>query len=384
MEVKQIYDLVNKATAEIVGEENLLKEDLSNLVEVGTAVFNANAMDKYVGKLVNHIGKVIFVNRVYKGSVPSVLMDGWEYGSVLEKVQVDLPEATENESWELEGGTSYDPNIFYKPSVSAKFFNKRITFEVPMSFTEKQVKQSFSNAQQMNGFVSMLYNACDKTITIKLDGLIMRTINNLVAETVYADYGVEPLSSKSGVKAINVLYLYNQLKGTSLTADKALQDTEFIKYASYIIKLYGTRIGTISTLFNIEGKERFTPTDLLHLVMLADFKDSADVYLQSSTFHNELTKLPNAETVPFWQGSGKTYSLEDVSKIDVKTASGGNVEVTGLLAVMFDRDALGVCNVDRRTTTNYNPKAEFYTNWYKYDAEYFNDFQENCIVFFMA
>ena len=180
------------------------------------------------------------------------------------------------------------------------------------------------------------------------------------------------------------MYLYNQLKGTSLTADKALQDTEFIKYASYIIKLYGTRIGTISTLFNIEGKERFTPTDLLHLVMLADFKDSADVYLQSSTFHNELTKLPNAETVPFWQGSGKTYSLADVSKIDVKTASGDNVEVSGLLAVMFDRDALGVCNVDRRTTTNYNPKAEFYTNWYKYDAEYFNDFQENCIVFFMA
>ena len=155
MTINQIYELVNAATSEILGESAVVAEDLSNVVDIGTEIFNANAVDNYVRSLVNHIGRVIFVNRPYAGNVPSVLMDGWEYGSVLEKITADLPEATENESWELTNGESYDPNIFYKPTVSAKFFNKRVTFEIPMSFTERQVKESFSNATQLNGFLSM-------------------------------------------------------------------------------------------------------------------------------------------------------------------------------------------------------------------------------------
>ena len=384
MKVSQIYELMNSVTKEVLGEEAVVNEDLSNVVDIGTALFNASAIDAYVKSLVNHIGKVIFVNRPYSGSVPSVLMDGWEFGSVLEKISADIPEATENESWELENGTSYDPNIFYKPSVTAKFFNSKVTFEVPMSFTEKQVKQSFSSAEQLNGFLSMLYNAVDKSMTIKIDSLVMRTINNMIAETIYADYQGASTSTKSGVRAVNLLKLYNDKFSTSLTAEAAITDPAFVRFASYTLGLYSDRLSKISTLFNVEGKERFTSADYLHVVLLSDFAKAADAYLQSDTYHNELTKLPNAETVPYWQASGTDYGFESVSKIDVKTSSNKTVSQTGILGVMFDRDALGVTNLDRRVTTNYNPKAEFYSNWYKFDAGYFNDLSENFVVFFVA
>lgn len=384
MKVSQIYELMNSVTREVLGEEAVVNEDLSNVVDIGTALFNASAIDAYVKSLVNHIGKVIFVNRPYSGSVPSVLMDGWEFGSVLEKISADIPEATENESWELENGTSYDPNIFYKPSVTAKFFNSKVTFEVPMSFTEKQVKQSFSSAEQLNGFLSMLYNAVDKSMTIKIDSLVMRTINNMIAETIYADYQGASTSTKSGVRAVNLLKLYNDKFSTSLTAEAAITDPAFVRFASYTLGLYSDRLSKISTLFNVEGKERFTSADYLHVVLLSDFAKAADAYLQSDTYHNEFTKLPNAETVPYWQASGTGYDFESVSKIDVKTASNNTVSQTGILGVMFDRDALGVTNLDRRVTTNYNPKAEFYSNWYKFDAGYFNDLSENFVVFFVA
>lgn len=384
MEVKQIYQLLNNVTDEVLGEHSVISEDLSNVVDIGTEIFNANAVDNYVRSLVNHIGKVIFVNRPYAGNVPSVLMDGWEYGAVLEKITADLPEATENESWDLQDGASYDPNIFYKPSVSVKFFNKRVTFEVPLSFTEKQVKESFSNAEQLNGFMSMLYNAVDKSMTVKLDSLIMRTINNMIGETVYDDYQGASISSKTGVKAVNLLYAYNNKFSKSLTATAAVTDPDFIKFAAYQMGLYSMRLTKMSTLFNAGGKPRFTPADYLHVVMLADFKKAAAVYLQSDTFHEEFTALPNAEEVPFWQGSGQAFSFSDVSLVDVKTASNHDVQVTGVLGVMFDRDALGVTNQDRRVTTNYNPKAEFFNNWYKFDAGYFNDTNENFIVFFVA
>ena len=390
MEVKQIYALVNDATSEVLGKQDLVKEDLSNLVDVGTEIFDTNATDNYVKSLVNHIGKVIFVNRPYSGNVPSVLMDSWEFGSVLEKISAAMPSATENESWELENGKEYSQDIFYKPTVSAKFFNKKVTYEIPMSFTEKQIKESFDSATQLNGFLSMLYNAVDKAMTVKIDSLIMRTIDNMIGETIVSDYydtktkTLIDLSTKSGIKAVNLLKLYNEKFGKQLTVTNCINDSEFIRYASYMMGLYKDRLSKISTLFNVGGKERFTSNENLHIVMLSEFKASANSYLQSDVFHNELVSLPSAETVPYWQGSGKDYSFASTSKITVKTASGTEVTASGILGVMFDSEALGVSNLDRRVTSSYNAKAEFYTNYYKFDSGYFNDLNENFVVFFVA
>lgn len=393
MEVKQIAELMNTVTEEVLGKEAMVAEDLSNIVEVGREFENAQALDKYVKSLYNHIGKVEFVNRVYKGTVVSVLMDGWEYGSIREKITCDnLPEATENESWELVDGQSYDPHVFHAPSVSAKFFNKKVTLEIDMSFTEMQVKQSFSNVTQLDGFISMIRTSIENSMTVKLDALIARTINNMIAETIFDDYKTgEPgeetlgvLTGKSGIKAVNVLYLYNQQYSKSITAAQALADPDFIRYAAFVIGLYKDRLTKISTLFNIGGKDRFTPNESLHAVLLSEFRRAADVFLQSGTFHEEYTKLIDAEIVPYWQASGTDYAFQNTSKINVKTADGHDVVAGGIIGFMWDRYALGVTNMNRRVTTEWNPKAEFINNFYKMDSEYFNDFNENAVVFFVA
>ena len=391
MTVQQIYTLMNTVTSEIMGKSDVVKEDLSNVVDVGKELFSNTDVDNYVKSLVNHIGKVIFVNRPYKGNVPSMMMDSWEFGSVLEKIQADIPQATENKSWELTDGQSYDPNVFYKPTVSVKFFNSRVTFEVPMSFTEKQVKDSFSNAAQLNGFLSMLYNAVDKSMTVKVDSLVMRTIDNMIAHTLHAEFpdvNDDDYSAVSGTKAVNLLKLYNAKYNKTLTAEQAVTDPDFIRYASYIMGVYADRMGKLSTLFNVGEKERFTPSDMLKVVMLSDFEKAASTYLYANTWHNENVKLPTAETVPYWQGSGQDYSFANTSKIHVSITDGssGTIEVSaaGILAIMYDRDAMGVCNTDRRVTTQYNAKAEFFNNFYKFDASYFNDLNENFVVFFVA
>lgn len=387
MLVTQIYEIMNDVTSEILGGSAVVNEDLSNIVDIGNAIFDATSIDNYVKSLVDKVGRVIFVNRPYAGGAPSVLRDAWEFGCVLQKISADLPEATENESWALQNGESYDPNIFYKPSVSAKFFSKRVTFEVPMSFTELQVKSAFNSAEELNSFISMLYNAVDKAMTVKLDGLVMRTINAMIGETIHAEYGSDSLSGGTHVKAINLLYEYNNgpnAGGTALTVAKCFTDPDFIRFAVKQMNIIRNRMAKISTLFNIGGKARFTPTEYMNTVMLSDFKESADVYLQSDTFHDEYTRLAPADVVPYWQGSGTGYDLTSISKIDVVTPSGDTVQASGILAVMFDRDALGVANLDRRTTSNYNPKAEFYNNWFKMDAGYFADLNENFVVFLVA
>lgn len=378
MDIKQIYEFVNGATEEALGQSGLVAEDLGNIVDVGNAIFNASAMDKYVKALVNRIGKVIFVNRKYEGSAPSVLMDSWEYGSVLQKVsQNQLPEATENETWELVDGQSYDPHVFHQPKgVEAKFYNKYITFEIDMSFTEEQLKMSFTSAVQLNGFISMLYTNVENSMTVKLDELIRRTINNMIGATLH---------TANAARAINLLTMFKAAyPDTTVTAATAMNNPDFIRYACYVIKMTHDRMRTMSTVFNEGGVPRFTPKDLSHIVLLSDFASGADIFLQSNTFHDELSALPTAETVPYWQGSGTGYAFSDVSKINVKTVGGDTVTQSGILGVMFDRNALGVASPERKTTSEWTASAEFFTNFYKYKAGYFNDYNENFVVFYIG
>lgn len=387
MQVTQVYELMNTITQEILGDSVVVQEDLSNVVELGEAFENAGGLDNFVRSLNDHIGRVIFVNRVYGGRAPSVLMDGWEYGSILEKVRANMPAATENESWSLEDNVSYDPNIFYKPSISVKFFNHRVTFEIPISLTERQVKSAFSNATQLNAFFSMIQTAIQNSMTVKLDSLIMRTINAGIGETLADAFSDGAYGSGSTTRAVNLLYLYNttyNAGGTALAAADALSSKDFLRFAAYHLMLYSDRLEVISKLFNIEGTDKFTPKSRQKIVLLSEFKRAADVYLQSDTFHDELTRLPASDSVTYWQGSGTGYAFADTSAINIKTPSGDTVEASGILGVIFDRDALGVANLDRRVTTNYNPKAEFWNEWHKMDAGYFLDESENMVVFYVA
>lgn len=384
MEMKQIYDLANAATKEAIGDSVLLQEDLQNVVDVGTEIFNARSIDKFVRALVDHIGRVIFVNRKYNGDAPSVLMDSWTYGAAMEKITSEMPEATTNESWELTDGASYDPNIFIKPNVSAKFFNKRTTFEIDRSIADLQARSGLSSAAQMTAFIEMLFNEVDKSATVKTSEIIRRTIANFAAETFYDMNSGGTYTGAGNTRCVNLLSRYNTQYSKSLTASAAIYDPDFIRYAVYQMGLFKTRLRSMSKLFNIGGMSRFTPDEMLHFVLLSEFANAADVFLQSGTFHEQFTAMPKAEIVPYWQGSGTGYAFGDTSKIYCTTADGHSVTATGILGVMFDRDALGVMNPDRRVTTNYNPKAEFTNYFYKFDSQYFNDFNENFVVFYVA
>lgn len=378
MKVTQIKDLVNSSLKEVNGSSQLLKEDLSNVVDIGKELLNNDDVDNFVKKLVDRVGKTVFNDRVYQGSAPSVLMDAWEYGSVVEKIDSDLPKVEENDSWKLEDGKSYDQDIFYQPKVSAKFFNSKTTFDIPMSFTKMQVESAFSSATELNSFISMLMVKTQNAMTVNLDGLIMKTINNFTANVINA---------KKGMQVVNLLDMYNKTAQTKVTVDNALTSPDFIKFANLTINTYRDRLTKMSTLFNQAGLNKFTPTDDQHLVILSDLASASKVYLESDTYNQDNVKIANYDTVPYWQGSGTTYGFKDTSKIDVAIKDGAQTKEiiqTGILGVLFDTSALGVSCQNPRTTTAVNARAEFYTNFNKYDAMYYNDLNENFVVFMIA
>jgi hypothetical protein len=383
MDVKQIYTLVNSITQELIGDSGLIKEDMSNLVDVGSSVL-ANNSDNYVKALSNRVGKTIFNSDVYKPSlVPNVMRDSWEYGSILQSVNAVIPDAASNDSWDLTNNTDYSPNIFYKPSVSQKFFNKRCTFEINMSFTEKQVKESFNSQTELNSFINMLYQTVENSFAIKAESLVQRAINNAIAETVNHESGVN-----NSLIFVNLLDKYNSEHGLSgdsaLTADKCLNNLDFLKYIAFQILRYRDLLKSPSKLFNTEGILRFSNAENINTVMISEVFQRINVFLESGLFNPEKLSLTNIFTIPYWQGSGTGFAFDDISTVKVKTASGTDVTQSGIIGCMFDKNSIGVCNSEKRVTTNYNPRAEFYTNFYKYDCQYFNDLSQNCVVFYIA
>lgn len=393
MKVEQIYSLVNTIYGEIVEGDNIVTEDLSNVVDIGRAIFDATSVDKFVNKLVDHIGRLVIVERPYQGTAPGLLMDSWEYGSVKEKVTMRrLPVAESNESWNLVDGNVYEQDQFNQPDVMVTFFDKYVTFEVTLSIADKQVKSAFDNVTQLNSFISMIYEAMSTALTVRLDSLIERTINNFMAQTIHAEYpdpsGTTPYAGSSKLKAVNLLKLYNDTFGASLTADKALYTPEFIRFAIFQLKMFTVRLKKMSTLFNIKELERFTPEDRMKVVLLNDFAAAADVYLRSDTYHNDLVKLPEADVVPYWQGTGSDYSFTNISKIDVQVDDGNGgtatVQIGGILGCIFDIEAAGVSCLSKNMTMHRNDRAEFQNVWDKTKVGYFNDLSENGVVFFIA
>ena len=380
MKIKQVYSILNDAVKEVLGATAVVQEDLSDVVSIGESIANANLYDKYVGALVNRIAKNIFSIRAYSGRAPKVLMDSWEFGSIVQKVHMKLPEAEENESWELTNNTVYEQDTFYKPDVSVKLWNQKTTFEIPLSIAEEQLKQSFLGREEMARFISMIYLAVENSLTLKFDALVMRTINNFIGATIY--------DNAVGTRYVKLLTEYNTIYGTSLTNTKALYDKDFLRYCAYRIKQVASRMSQYSTLFNIGGTEKHTPRDMLHIVMLDYLDAGVSSFLQSDTFHDELVKLPEADIVSCWQGSGTGFALADASKVYVqvldKTGTKRSVEQGYVVACLFDRDALGVTAFNKRSTNHYNAKAEFFNYWYKEDAGYFNDYNENFVVFVVA
>lgn len=385
MKVAQIAEAVNQIVKEEMGLDIVIEEDLSNIVNLGTELDGlTDGYENFVGKLHDHIGLMIFVDRVYRSSMPDIRKESFEFGSIVEKVDAEPGEFRENDSWQLQDGHSYDQDIFYGTEVNSLWWNGATTFEIRYSRVNDQVKSAFSNASQFVRFWGMIETKVRNKITLAMESLTRRLYNALTAETLYDAFPAADYSQGSTTRAVNLLYLYNQETGANLAKKDALRNLEFLKFASMTIWHTMDRMKEQSVLYNIKGKNRFTPRDRMTVLMLSEFVHHADMYLQADTFHDEYVKLPGAATIAHWQGTGTEPNFASESSINVKTPSGHTVVADGILCVLADWDALGIYNDQPKTLAHNTELEEFTTYKYSQKASYYADTGENYVVFFIA
>ncbi len=393
MVVKQIADFTNEIVKEVLGEENLVQENLEGIVDVGNSILSSvDNKENWLKSLTDRIARFEISNRLFNVEFPSLFRENYEWGSAREVVDIDLMSASETQTWNLIDGQEYPDNIFYGATADVKFFNSKTTFTIAISRTDEQIKSAFLNEDEYISFVNGLEIAVRNSITIRKNALSRRVINSLIGDTIYDDYGSGDMSASSGQKAINVLYLYNQTvdSADALTVDNCFTSREFLKFLAKTIADTSSYMKAPSTAFNVNGRVKNTPEDYMHTILLQSVKSSLEYYLDSETFHDEYITLKNlgtVETTPYWQGMGTgsdTYSFDEISGINIITASGNTVNASGIVGVIYDHYACGITQENPRTTAHYVSSAEFTNEWYKEDASYFENLNEQCVVFFVA
>lgn len=380
MKINQVATILNSINSEMAGETAItaVNEDLSNIVDVGRELTAGqtditNFFESYGKKLIDKVGRLVVVDRTYKSTAPNIQRDSWEFGSILEKVRVSVNELTDDTTWTLNRGDKPDQFEYQPAELSAKYFDSYDTFMTQISLPEKTLQSAFKSVSAMGKVISAIENKVQMKLAISRDNLVRRAINNLIAEKIARN------------KDINLLALYNTSAGTSLTPQAAMFNASFLKFAVFTIMKYKKMLNEPSVLFGEEGFVNFTPDDKMKMILLDHFSQSAKVFMESDTYHNDIVSLgDNFQTVPFWQGSGvdTTFSFNTISGINVKTAStGATVATSGVIGVIFDEDACAVCMEDIQTTGNYASNGRFYNYFHYVDARYMNDLSENCIVF---
>lgn len=376
MKITQVYELVNDLYKEFVGSEEVKTADMTNVVDMGKEVVDATDVEPLYKTIASKVGKTKFVDRPYESRAPRIQKDAYEFGSILEKIDSDIPEAIQNESAMLQDGTSYDNQIYTASKVHSKYFTDKDTFQIPLSKQDKYIKGAFTSETKLAGFFSMLESGVQKGKGVRMDQLIKSTIATAIGEII-----------KNGkeTQKIHLLSEYNTEHGTTLTAEQALKDESFLRDLSVKYKLTAGRMGELNVVYNEGGRPRQTPKGKLHAVMLDEVARKLEAYLYNANgqFGNEYLKVEDIDTCSFWQGGAEGgYKWADISKIDVKLPESGEVVTqSNVVGILFDDEAIVVSNEDDRVTSFYNAAAEFVNLWYKFDASYLIDTNEQIVVF---
>ena len=374
--VEQIYTLVNETAKESMGEKAIAVKDVSSLIALGDSVLSSNVdTENFLNTLVDRIARTVFSVRRYETDTEGMVRHPFEFGCIVQKIYVDMPEAKQNNSWEI-GKEGYTP-VFapvIKPTAKQKLFKGITTWEVDVTIPDYMLRTAFLNETSMATFIDAIFTAMDNMITLALE-------NN--ANLTRASFIARKLKGGKPCGAINLLNEYNTLTSASLTVESAMMNAEFLAWASRAINLWVKRMSKMSVLFNEEGYKRHTPKDKIVVNLLQDFTSACDTFLGANTFHDELVKLPMYDSVAYWQGAGESFDFDDTSAIKVKIDESNTIEKKGIIGVVYDYEAMGVTLNERRSTSERNNHDE-YTNYYnKANIGYFNDMSENGIVFYL-
>lgn len=378
MEVNQIYELANSIASQAIGKSAITVTDTASLVALGEQVLSSrDNVENFTNQLILRIGRTIISYRDYSNNLAPIMMDSMQWGAIVQKLDGEMPDIIEDEAWNLEDGKSVDMYIVSKPKLYQNFFCKRTTYSAMLTIWKKNLKDAFLSEQAMAAFVNSLYGRVRNKLELVSENLAKLTIDNFIA-LIY--------SNNVATQKVHLLTEYNAVAGTAITNPmQALYDESVLRFSVGRMLLTSKALQTMSTLYNGGGRERFTPKNKQIFIMNNMFDVNMATQVQYAAYNETKVSINSSMTLPYWQ------SPDNPLQINLQVKTGGtedsaveNVVVDNVLGVIFDRDALGTFRKETEVETTPLNARGLYTNtfWHE-DQMYFNDINENGVIFLL-
>lgn len=366
MKTEQIFALVNETAEQALGKSAIKVLDTSTLVSLGNAVLSSsNNTEAFLNTLIQKVGRVIYSHRKYRNKLGDMMLNDFEYGAILQKIKARMPKAEADQSFNLEDGESVDHYAVNKPKVDQKLFVTRTPYQFHVTIQRTTLKEAFLSPEGIYNLIGIIIGEVRNAIEYSLENLGRDTISNYIAEA-------------DGNRVINLLTEYNALHDDStLTANTALYDESFLRFAIGRIKKVIKKMSDLSVTYSGGDIERFTPEEDLRIKVLSDLETNLETVVQWAAFNDKYVKLNGFQELNYWQ------SEKTPMNVQVKRASDGTEKtVANVVAIVHDRDALGMYKIEEDIlTTPVNAGGRYYNIYWHEQQLWFNDLTENFAVF---
>lgn len=377
MKLTQVATLLNETIVpNLLGEGTTISADLSNIVDLGTALEDVTAedMQDFAKDLVVGVARNLFDSRSYRSETYGLMNDAREYGGVIQRVKVRLYSATDSPIWTLQNGQDYFDGTYYGADIDSKIYTKDTIFQVKNSIPVEKFKQSFTSPDGVMSLIATIEQQVDNTITMELNGLAKTTLQQMIATSV------------ANGQVIHLLTEYNTLAGLTgddaLTADTCLYNAPFLRWCAMTIVRLRDLTQDMNKKYNDGSIETFTPADDLRVTLLSEFARSIEFNMEADTFHNDLVAVGEYNTINFWQNSSDDMlpSLGVTAEVKTNVGEAEPVTVSGCVALISDRYAGGVSARLDKITAQYIANGDYTTYFHHIANSRFIDTRNTGIV----
>lgn len=374
IEVNQIYDLCNQIFQQMTGRTDIAAVDSASLVAMGNEVSNLGKNDLWLNTLARRIGLTIDSYRAYRNKFSDLYRTQVEWGALVQKLTVEMPDAVADDMYKVGqmNGQALDHYIINNPKAKQKIFDKETPYSFFITMQEKMLTEAFLNAGAMSSFVNQVFGKVQNKIEVVLEDLARVALVNMMCN----------LSTKQEIKLVT---LYNSRTGSTLNPQTALFDHGFMCFAIGMMNNIASKLETMSVLFNADSYDRFTPKSEQRFYVLADFITQLETVVQYAAFGPQYVNKPVDIAIPYWQGVKEGQDVNDIaviSKVIGKVDSKVDKTIENVVAVLFDREAIGTFRQEEKVlTTPVNARGAYYNTFWHEKQMWFNDMSENAVIF---
>lgn len=374
METNQIYSLVNSLASQSMGQSAIVVTDTSSLVSLGNAVLSsATNTDAFTGVLVQRITRTIVSFRAYRNVLSGLIKDDFQWGAIVQKLKVAMPEAVEDETYNLVDGQSIDMFKVAKPKTKQKFFVKRTPYNFFLTFQRVAIREAFTSAEAFGAWLSAVYGEVQNKLELSNENLGRACMANMAAY-VY--------QNGKATQKVKLLSEYKTATGNTVTAQAAYYDADFLRFAIARMILDGKNMEAMSVEYNLESETRHTPADLQRFAVLNGFMNSMRTQVYYSAFNDEYLQKAVNMAIPYWQAEQSRAAINVTIEDGTDGTDKKTVSIPNMVAMIFDTDALGTYRRETETlNTPVNAAGQYFNTYWHAQQLWFNDPSENCIIY---